>query len=428
MGSNMSNLKNKNDALSFSSNKFLYAPLAVAVSLYSASGWSAGFQISEHSASGLGRANAGNGAIAEDASVVASNPALMTQLTQPELTVVGAYILPDVAVEGSSLPNGLDASDEDVAPDAFVPAFYYVARLNDRLTAGIGAFSQFGLTSQYSNDFASLEVADRASITTFTINPSMAYKFNDQLSVGFGLDVIAAKAELNTSVPSYLQPAMGGGDLLGMEGSGYDIGWNLGVSWQPLATTTVGFSYRSGYDITLEGEANSNLVAAYNNDGDLVLSLPDVTDLSVAHQFNDQFQLSASVTYTNWERFDSLEADIDGVGTVHIKEENWNGAYRYAVGGSYQHTPDLTFRAGIAYDESPVAEENRSLSIPDSNRIWYSAGANMLLSETMDLDLAYTHIDGEKVDVYETSSIGTVFEGTSEGNADIVAVQLNVKL
>ena len=89
---------------------------------------------------------------------------------------------------------------------------------------------------------------------------------------------------------------------------------------------------------------------------------------------------------------------------------------------------DLTLRAGVAYDESPVDEEYRSLSIPDSDRIWYSLGANIALSDQMDMDLAYTHVDGEKVDVTEVSSVGTTFDGTSEGNADIVALQLNIKL
>lgn len=44
----------------------------------------AAFQLAEHSAAGLGRAFAGDAAIADDASVIARNPALMAQFDQIE--------------------------------------------------------------------------------------------------------------------------------------------------------------------------------------------------------------------------------------------------------------------------------------------------------------------------------------------------------
>lgn len=169
-------------------------------------------------------------------------------------------------------------------------------------------------------------------------------------------------------------------------------------------------------------------MAAYNNDGELELNLPDITDLSVAHKLNQHWLVSGSISYTNWENFDTLEADIEGAGTVHIKDEYWDGAFRYSVGTEYQLNEKITLRGGLAYDESPVEADYRTLSIPDSDRIWYSAGANFVLNDMVNLDVGYTFIDGEEVKVYETSSVGTTFEGTSEGDANIVSLQLNVNI
>jgi long-chain fatty acid transport protein len=164
----------------------------------------------------------------------------------------------------------------------------------------------------------------------------------------------------------------------------------------------------------------------------LVLDLPEMANLSIAHQFNDQLLLSASIDYTNWSTFEKLEGDIDGVGTVHIKDENWTEAYRYSVGATYQLNPMIKLRAGLAYDESPVEAEDRSLSIPDSNRIWYSTGANFAVNNMFDVDVAYAYIDGEEVGVTEEFTNGDLglsnsFTGTSEGNANIVSVQLNTR-
>jgi len=192
----------------------------------------------------------------------------------------------------------------------------------------------------------------------------------------------------------------------------------------------IGASYRSGFEVTLEGDATSDLNPAYNADGELVLDLPELANLSIAHQYNDQLQLSASIDYTNWSTFEKLEGDIDGVGKVHIKDENWTEAFRYSVGATYQLNPKVKLRAGLAYDESPVEAEDRSLSIPDSNRVWYSTGANFAINEMFDVDVAYAYINGEEVDVTDefsspTLRLNNTFTGTSEGNANIVSVQLN---
>ena len=402
--------------------KFVKSPLSIAlISALMATtntAMAAGFQIGEHSAAGIGRANAGDGAIADDASVIASNPALMTQLKQPTLTAALTYVEPDVTVDGTKT-GGTEVAQDEIVPSVTIPSIFYVHPINDKISVGIAAFTNFGLESQYDDNFTGSEFADTASVTTININPSIAYKLNDNVSLGFGLNYLIAEAEFSSSVA--------GNDLLALEGDGTDYGWNAGVSWQASQDTMIGLSYRSGFEIKLTGDASSDIVAAYNGDGELVLDLPEMANLSIAHQLNDQLLLSASIDYTNWSTFEKLEGEIEGVGTVHIKDENWTEAYRYSVGASYQLNPTVMVRTGIAYDESPVEAEYRTLSIPDSNRVWYSAGANFAINDKTDIDVAYAYIDGEEVDVTETSSIGTTFTGTSEGNANIVSIQLNTR-
>ena len=402
--------------------KFVKSPLSIAlVSALLANTntvFAAGFQIGEHSAASIGRANAGDGAIAGDASVIASNPALMTQLKQPTLSAALNYVEPDVAVDGTKT-GGTEVAQDEIVPSVTIPSIFYVHPLNEKISLGIAAFTNFGLESQYDDDFTGSEFADTASITTININPSIAYQLNDQVSLGFGLNYLIAEAEFSSSVA--------GNDLLALEGDGTDYGWNAGISWQASSDTMIGLSYRSGFEIKLTGDATSDVIAAYNGDGELVLDLPEMANLSISHQLNDLLQLSASIDYTNWSTFEKLEGEIEGAGTVHIKDENWTEAYRYSVGATYQLNPAVKIRTGLAYDESPVEAEYRTLSIPDSNRVWYSAGANFVINDQTDMDMAYAYVDGEEVDVTESSSINTTFTGTSEGNANIVSIQLNTR-
>lgn len=404
--------------------------------------FSAGFQINEHSAASIGRANAGDSAIAEDASVIASNPALMTQLNQSTLTAVASHVDPDLTIKGAKNTQigGNDLGDQNasadgIVPSVTIPSLYYVHPINEKLSLGIGAFTNFGLESQYTDNYIASEITDTASIHTININPSIAYQISDNFSLGFGINYLIASSELSTSLPNTLPAgyeAVQGQTLLGMEGDGTDIGWNAGFTWKANQNTMIGMSYRSGFEIKFDGEATSGVVAAYNADGTLVLDLPEMVNLSIAYQVNDQLQLSSGIDYTNWSTFESLEAKIEGVGKVHIKDENWTEVFRYSLGASYQLNPAIKLRAGLSYDESPVKAEYRSLSIPDSSRIWYSAGTNIVINNRFDLDLAYAYIDSEKVDISENFSnpalgMNNTFTGTSEGHASVLSVQLNTR-
>nr|WP_254796066.1 outer membrane protein transport protein [Moritella viscosa]SHO00435.1 Putative long-chain fatty acid transport protein [Moritella viscosa] len=63
-------------------SKLKKTTLATALLLVTAQSSAAGFQVSEHSASGLGRAFAGEAAVADNASVLARNPAAMTRFNK----------------------------------------------------------------------------------------------------------------------------------------------------------------------------------------------------------------------------------------------------------------------------------------------------------------------------------------------------------
>ena len=170
--------------------------IAATIALATGQVHAAAFQLNEHSASGLGRAYAGEAAIADNASVLARNPAAMMTFDKMAVSVSGTYIKPDVDVEGKTsgnltLPGGTipnvfnsNASASDIAPAAFVPASYFIQPLNDQWAWGIGLFSNYGLSTEYDKNFTAGSGAGDTSLVTFNINPNIAYRINETVQCG----------------------------------------------------------------------------------------------------------------------------------------------------------------------------------------------------------------------------------------------------
>ena len=102
----------------------------------------AGFQLVEHGAAGLGRAYAGEAAVADNASVLARNPAAGAFFKEKQISVNLHYIDPGVDVEGTNTAFNpavpvADASVSDIAPTAVVPAAFYVSPINDKWSWGL---------------------------------------------------------------------------------------------------------------------------------------------------------------------------------------------------------------------------------------------------------------------------------------------------
>jgi long-chain fatty acid transport protein len=410
--------------------------LAAGLSTLSLDTFAAAFQLSEHSASGLGRAFAGDAAIAENASVVARNPALMSQFTEDQLSVVGTYIIPDVSLTGESAPDYSSASslDEDsIAPEAAIPAAYYVMPLDDKFAIGFGLYSNFGLSTEFEDDYAAGQLAGKTEIVTLNFNTSLSYKVNEQLTVAGGLNYVYADAtitrhlgDLSNYYASLGVTLPSDTEVLDLEGDDTGVGFNLGVTYDLDENSRFGFSYRSKVDITFEGTYNNELSTAGELPGEVSLELPAGAEFSGSHQLNEQWGLHYSVMWTDWSSFERLEAYVPSEeDPVFEKEENFSDSFRYAIGADYQFNEQVKLRAGIAYDETPTDSQLLSISIPDTNRLWLSAGANYLFNDVSSIDLGISVVRGEERTFTETDDSGGEWGFSSQGDAIILAAQYN---
>ncbi|BBP04741.1 aromatic hydrocarbon degradation protein [Sulfuriferula plumbiphila] len=384
-----------------------------------------GFALIEESASGLGNAFAGGAASAEDASTLFFNPAGMTRLSGKQVSLVLHAIKPTVEFSntGSTAAAGRPPGNSggDAGDWAALPNFYYTMELSPQLRAGMGISSPFGLKTEYDQGWMGRFQAIKSDLKTVNINPSLAYKVNDHLSLGAGLDAQYIKAELINAVN--LGVAEG---LAQVKGDAWSVGYNLGVLYEMDPATRFGLAYRSDVRHKLEGDVTfSGGVPAPNGPISAEITLPETVSFSGFRQINPQWAVMGDVTWTRWSRFKELRIVRDTGALVGLTTENWDDTLRYALGANYQATGRLKLRSGVAYDQSPVSDPYRTARIPDANRTWLTAGAGYKLSGAGSVDVGYAHIFVNNASINTgTASTGKLV-GTYNNSVDILSVQYN---
>lgn len=376
----------------------------------------AGFALVEQNASGLGNAYAGQAASAQDASTIFFNPAGMTLLPDRQLVLSGHLIKPRFKFSGSVSPalgggDGGDAGDLTLVPNA-----YFAYRLTPDVHVGIGVNAPFGLKTDYDNTWMGRTQAIKSEVKTINLNPSIAWKASESLSLGAGLNIQYMEAMLTSATGAGVPPPVGE-----VKGHDYGLGFNLGALWQLSDATRVGLAYRSEIDYTLKGSFKVNGVTAVNPVY-ADLTLPDSASLSVFHKLDTRWDLLADVTWTGWSDFDALRIVNASGGPVSTTIENWDDSYRYSLGANYHLNERVTLRGGVAYDQTPVSDTYRTARIPDGDRTWITFGGQYRMSDRNILDFGYAHLFIRDARIDKTES-PVRLSGTYEGAVDILSAQ-----
>lgn len=409
----------------------------------------AGYALNEQSITGLGRAFSGSAAVADDASTIFFNPAGLTQLESAELNLGMNFIAPYSKFEnqGSSLPSTLGGgpingdNNGNAADSALLPNFYYAHPVNDKLVLGLGIGAPFGLVTDYSDDWVGRYHARKSDLKTININPSFGFKATDKLSLGAGINLQYADIELSQAIdfggaanPILSQTLDGQVKVLADD---WSWGYNLGLTYQFTDATRVGLSYRSKITHDLEGkgkfrvpndptaEAVANGGGFQNGDAEGQVTLPESVSLALHHQINNQWAVMADASWTRWSQFEELRIESDVQRLNSEKPQDWENAMRYGLGLEYQHNEKWAWRAGVAYDETPVPSAQRKTPrIPDTDRKWVAFGASYAYSENLIIDAAYTHIfmSDSKIDDLTEQEYRLV--GEYQAHVDIVGVQM----
>ncbi|WP_038911580.1 long-chain fatty acid transporter FadL [Dickeya dadantii] len=407
--------------------------LAVALALMASNATAAGFQLNEFSSSGLGRAFSGESAIADNATSGSRNPATMTLFDRPAFSGGVTYINPDIDLRGSS-STGRDASADNIAPHAWVPNLHFIMPLNEQWAVGASATTNFGLGTEFSDNFSAGSIAGKTDLKTSNLNLSAAYRLNQHFSFGLGVNAVYADAKFVRNAGE-VGPVLGvssTSEITHMDGKEWGYGWNAGILYELDKNNRFGLSYRSKVDIDFDGSFRNDLAAPRGTSGNtiparLTLNLPEMWEFSAYHRVAPQWAVHYSLAYTSWSSFQELRATNSNGQQLFQKDERFHDSYRIALGTTYYYDDNWTFRTGIAFDDSPVPADKRTISIPDQDRLWLSAGTTYAFNKDASVDVGVSYMHGQKVTINEPGVAANLpsYTFTSKGRAWLYGVNFN---
>jgi long-chain fatty acid transport protein len=430
------------------------------------------FQLAENSPAGLGNAFSGGSAIAEDASTVWYNPAGLTQLSGSQLVIGAHYIMPStkfhngsttlatLPVYGSGNISGGDGGD--AGEKAFVPNLYFARQLSDRMSIGLGINAPYGLATEYDGGWVGRYHALRSEIKTVNVNPALAFKASDSVSLGFGVSYQKMEATLTQAVDygsicAAVNLAGGGATpyaacaLRGAHDGDASVtaddkawGFNLGALWQVSADTRIGAAYRSkikhklkgNFDVTspdaLSAAAGVALADIVDSGAKADVTLPATLSLSLNQALSPTWVLMADVTRTYWSKLPELRivfdsSQPDSVVTLNLKDVN-----RYSIGAKFVPGGAWTFQGGLALDQTPTPDETvRTPRLPDTDRKWFALGADYKSSGAWRFDVACARLVGSDVSINKTATstnencLRGNISGTYTSSVNILSAQAN---
>ena len=372
-----------------------------------------GFYLQEQSVRGAGRAFSGEGADTGAASLW-WNPAAIAGMTGLDAYGGASYIRPrgdvtnvnTLVIRPGQAPapvGGLQNSHNPIN-QGVLPSGGVAYGINDRLAVGVVVTSPFSFTTDYEPNSWVRYTADKTSLRTLDIQPSVAFKVTPELSIGAAANVEYSKAALSNALPN-LSPLLADGHQT-LKGHGWDYGYTLGAQLHE-GIWSFGISYKSRIKHTLDGNVTTaglvSLLASQN--GQVAtkarFSTPWQLIGSARVRVTPALTLNGQVVRVGWGEFDAIRL---GAPLNVAIPENYNDRWSFAAGVDYMLSPALTVRAGVQHDATPVTNTQRDARVPDTSRWNYTGGASYTFAGKYTLDAAFGYTDFQNGPINRTTA------------------------
>lgn len=414
----------------------------------------AGFAISGKSASNMGNAFSGTSVLAEDASVVFSNPAAMQDLQGRHFSLALHSVNSQLQFTDES-SNTTGPSGSDVNDPHYVPNLYFVDTLREDVRFGFGIYAPFGLGLEYDRDWKGRYLTTKSALQIVNFSPAISVKVSNKLNIGAGVDFQYLNAELsnaidfgtlcyayealgafpaNTCVGNGMAPQGNDGSQT-LTGSNWAVGYSLGLTYDIDEATRFGMSFHSSTRHDVSGTSDFSSVPALfsgiftDTDAELTLVLPESLSFGFSRMVSPRLQLMADASWTRWSRYDALIVEFANNVPTSTIEQNWKDSWRISFGGNYRMSNKWLLRAGISHDQTPIPDaQHRSPRVPGASRKWLTLGSNVIMQKGLDMDLAlaYTLPTSYKID--NTNNLGNRLNGEYESEILYATIQLNWQL
>ncbi|MBA2124625.1 aromatic hydrocarbon degradation protein [Hyphomicrobium methylovorum] len=399
----------------------------IALSAAAPSAMAGGFDIQQQSTVFMGSSSAGNAAGGSIGSMF-WNPAATAQYSGLNTESSYILVLPSGDVHVNS-PTVFGRDSGEIGIDAVTSSSYGTYQFSKDLWLGMAINAPFGLATKPSDTtYAGSVLGQTTKLTTVNANPTIAYRIAPGITIGAGIQIEWARAKLR------FDEVGGGFGNAQFKGDDWAFGATAGIMLEPARGTTIGLGYRSRMSHDFDGNLDQPIVGRASAVGSI--DLPDIVTLSLRQEITPTMRLLGSVQWSNWSRFEQLTLTSPGlapIGGALVVPANWNDGWMFAIGGEYDYSPFLTLRTGVSYEISPAdSPEKRMTNIPDADRVWLSVGASYQWSDSITVDVAYSHIFVADESFSRSPASPFAIDqgpitGTIEGSADLLSVGLRTR-
>lgn len=412
-----------------------------------------GWKVQLQGVKALGLSYAGRSILLDDASTIWFNPAGMTRLEDPWTITTAApfinYSL-DYADRGSrSFLNQpmTGASSVDGGRSAAVPHVYVARKVNDRWWAGFGFNAPFGLGNDYGETWVGRYHATLSELTVLNLNPVVAVKLTERVSLGFGFDLQRSDTTLANMIDfGSLGAALGlpftpqqHDGRIELEAGDWAAGYDLSVAWNVSQRARLGATYRSQIEHQLDGTADFTVpqealaltggVLFSDTGAATTLPMPHELSVSAAYDIDARWTVVGDVTWTDWSRFQQLAVTFDNAAQPSvIQDALFDDSVRSAVGVVFKASDTWELRTGALYETSPVPDATRTPRLPEGDHSGFSLGGTYRMGRRAELDFSFSHLIPHDASIQLQDPAAGLLTGSVRWRLDILAVALTLKL
>ena len=373
------------------------------------------YEMSNASESSYG--GVGMTARANDSGTVFTNPAGMTRFDDSAMLAggVGVYIDGGFQTNGQNTATGPSGHvNKRVVPAG---SFSYLRSLNDQWTAGISVHNYFGLAVDWPGDWVGRKTSVNVALLAPQIQPTLAYKVNDWISVGAGAAVTMGYMS-DKLRPEALTPGYPDGKVR-ISDTAWAVQGNFGIMLQPWDHTRIGIRYLTETDLDFEDDPQTSwrdpIGKALGDPSvplDLGVTMPQVVNIGMHHRWDDKLNLLASAGWAEISEFGRISVDIDDNGIPGTTvDADFRDVWNFGVGAEYQWKPDLQLTAGVAMDTNMSSTRTRSLAIPLGSLYRYAIGFKQQRRDGMTLGGGLTWLYEGNLPIENKAGIGGEVNG-----------------
>ncbi len=353
-----------------------------------------GFSIYEQGGRSMGFSGAYT-AVTDDPSAIFHNAAGIAFLEGRQFYGGGTLVMPRSTFAGSDPFPGLGIQENQQVGILPVPALYFTHRASSRFAWGVGLHAPYGLKTKWANpdEFTGRYIAVESGLSGFAVNPTVAYRVHDKVSLGVGLDVRFSKVRLvrrSGLVNPFTQRTTDTAEVVLDSDLATAFGFNAGVVVKPSPGLSLGAHYRHKVRVDYEGGSTFTQIPTGNPQLDALVAsrlpqnpavetaieYPSILAVGVARDWTE-WTVAADLVFFGWESFDQLELTFPSQPDLDtVIPENYENIWQFRTGVERRLDDGWAVRLGYHYDKTPVPTESVSPLLPDNDRHGFSLGGS----------------------------------------------------